>query len=230
MKQLVLLGLLGLSSAAFSHAAAITVLNFSFKEPNTQTFQSGVPTGWTGSGSGNPALSGVVRVTPPTAFNSVPDGNQVAAISSGYSFSQTVIPTVVAGTTYTLRVDLGYPDSSNPNQEGGPNPNQLAGFLPGLALLGIGDSFITATGGTTTLGNWTTYIATYIATAGDAGKSISIRLSVGSAEVGYAFDNVRLDTTPASEPPPSDNAVPEPSTFALVASAVLAASIRKLRN
>ena len=88
-------------------------------------------------------------------------------------------------------------------------------MLIGATLLNGGAHTIFALGTAPTLGNWSTFTTpTYLGTAADAGATITIELkSVGVVDgVTHQgnFDNVRLD------------GVPEPASFLLIGSALLA--------
>lgn len=112
-------------------------------------------------------------------FNYVPDGTTVAYTDQGTIY-QTVSATVQAGETYTLLVDVGLRNDGFPG-------------APVVELV-IGNTVVTATGAAPPTGGWSTYRATYKATASDAGKSITIQLSSATAQ--GDFDNVRLSDAP----------------------------------
>jgi hypothetical protein len=109
---------------------------------------------------------------------------------------------------YTLQVDIG-----DRLDQG------VAGFL-GTADLkicaGVSCTTIVATGTAPAVGGFSTYTATYLATAADSGKSLTIDLN--STGVQGDFDNVRLD------------AVPEPASFLLIGSALFALSVIRRRR
>ena len=113
------------------------------------------------------------------------------------------------GTAYQLSVDIGQRKDSG--SSGG-----SADLLIGATLLNGGAHTIFALGTAPTLGNWSTFTTpTYLGTAADAGATITIELkSVGVDAQGLThqgnFDNVRLD------------GVPEPASFLLIGSALLA--------
>lgn len=114
-----------------------------------------------------------------TYFNSVPDGLTVAYTNDG-AISQTVSTTAVAGVTYVLQVDVGFRKDFQD---------------PGTVLLGINGNFVPATGTALQLsGDWSTYTASYTATAADAGKPITI--SLDSPNIQGDWDNVRLSAVP----------------------------------
>jgi hypothetical protein len=138
--------------------------------------------GWTNSGN-----SGQFTNASPGYFNFIPDGVTVA-YSNNNPISQTVSALAQAGTTYTLLVDFGFRNDT--------------GDLAGMALV-VGDHTVAGTG--TPLLNsrdWSTYTASYTATADDAGKAIGIVLDTTGAQGDW--DNVRL------------SAVPEPASWALM--------------
>jgi hypothetical protein len=127
-----------------------------------------------------------------TYFNSVPDGLTVA-YSNGGPISQVIGVLAVAGTTYNLSVDFGLRHDQ---------PN------PGSATLSLFSGNALATGIAPTAGNWSTYTASYTATAADAGKAITVTLN--SPGVQGDWDNVILTAVPGA------GAVPEPASWALM--------------
>jgi hypothetical protein len=158
--------------------------------------------GWTNTG-----VSGQIQPSG-TQFTSLSDG-LTSAFSNGPTISQTVGATVGVGTAYTLSVAIGQRRDSG--SYGG-----SADLLIGATALNGGAHTILAGGTAPTLGNWSTFTtATYFGSAADAGASITIELrSVGVDAQGIThqgnFDNVRLD------------GVPEPASFLLIGSALLA--------
>jgi len=85
------------------------------------------------------------------------------------TISQTVGPTVQAGDTYTLTVDIGY------------NGGNGAGF-DGSADLWINGTAYVATGTAPAPGNYSTYTATYLGTVADQGQPITIQLDSTGAQ------------------------------------------------
>lgn len=126
-------------------------------------------------------------------FNTVPDG-----VAVGYTnlptISQVVVGTATAGLTYTLLVDIGV------------RADQYQAL--GIAQLRVGSNVAVATGIAPTAGNWSTFTATYLATAGNAGQNITIELNPTGLQ--GDFDNVRLSDNSAVA------AVPEPATLSLL--------------
>jgi len=189
--------LLGTLLAASANASPIFVNNFSFETlpPGGSPFPCGtgcsffidpIP-GWVNAGGGQfvPGAPGNTN-----DFNSIPDGTTVAYLNGG-TITQTVGPTVQAGVTYTLMVDLGVRKNFSD---------------PGSIALVVNGNTYSGTGILPSSGNWATFTATYTGLAADIGQAITIQLS--SPGIQGEFDNVRL----------SDNAgpVPEPATSALI--------------
>jgi hypothetical protein len=93
----------------------------------------------------------------------------------------------VAGSTYTLQVDLLHRTDLT---------------MAGVIQLEVGGAVVaTATGSDLGAGTWSNWTATYTANAGDAGKTLTILLSAGGQQ--GDFDNVRLDSSGTSTPEPS---------------------------
>ena len=188
--------------AAPAAAAVITVVNPSFETLPPAglpfvgcgagcSFSNDVIPGWINSR----ADSGQFRPGPAagafTYFNYVPDGLTVA-YTNGSGISQTVGITAVAGVTYTLSVQLGF-------------RKDITDTSPVSLLVGAGGAFATGTP-LQFSGDWSTYTATYTATAADAGGAITILLGPSGAQ--GDFDDVRLSDDAA--------AVPEPASWALM--------------
>ena len=198
-------------------ASPIYVNNFSFEQGFVKTQACGVGDatcafditatipGWTVTGAGTASI-GLWQPGGPTGrFNTLSDGPTIAYSDAG-TISQTVGPIVVADWLYTLRVDVG--------QRKDLPMDGIADLL--LCAGSVCNSAVIATGLTPTPGSFGTFTATYLATAADAGKTITIELKTSGLEGN--FDNVRLD------------AAPEPTTFLLLGSAVVAlASFRRRR-
>jgi PEP-CTERM motif len=207
-------------AAAPAFASLIPITNFSFETlpagglPSTAGCPGGcvyavaaIP-GWTNTG-----VSGQMQPSA-TQFTSL-DLGPTSAFSNDGIISQTVGTTVGTGTVYTLRVDIGQRLDSG--SFGG-----SADLLIGATALNGGAHFITASGSAPLAGRWSTFSASYTGLAADAGATMTIELrSVGLDANGANhqgnFDNVRLD-------------VPEPASFLLIGSALLAlTAIRRRR-
>ena len=87
---------------------------------------------------------------------------------------------------YTFLVDLGKRNDTS--------------FTATADLLINGTKYV-ATGVVPVSGGWSTYTATYIGVAADAGKSITIELNAFGVE--GDFDNVRLSSVSAPTPEPA---------------------------
>jgi hypothetical protein len=201
-------------------ASPIFVNNFSFEDgPFTSPLTCGtgctrwtstpVATGWTGAGA-----SGTIQPGTSNGFFTsliTADGPTSAQVVNG-TMSQLVSGvTVLAGTVYTLQVDIGYrADTAHPNFVG--SADLLITDIGGVTQTAM------ATGLTPTKGTFDTWTATYVGTAADVGGSITIQLNA-SGDQGN-FDNVRL----------YQGAVPEPASFLLIGSALLGLSALKRRR
>lgn len=122
-----------------------------------------------------------------TYFDAVSDGPTSAYTSIG-CIEQTVAATVQVGVTYTLQADVGWRKDASPT---------------GLPRLRVNGLYYDGAG-TTTLGQWATYTATYVGRPEDAGQPITICLT--SVSFQGNFDNVRLSD---SNPTTGVEAVPD---------------------
>lgn len=195
-----LIAAVALAVTAPAAAAVITVTNASFEILPAGglpsgcgagcSFSSDAIPGWTNSA----ASSGQFQPGPAagnfTYFNYIPDGLTVA-YTNGSGISQTVGATAVAGTTYTLSVAVGF-------------RKDFTDYSPVSLLVGAGSAAATGTPLQLT-GDWSTYTATYTATAADAGGAITILLGPSGPQ--GDFDAVSLT---------ADAAVPEPATWVLM--------------
>lgn len=181
--------------AASASATPVTVANYSFETLPSGglsnhcggicAFSVAAIPGWTSSGG---ALGQLIM----GGFSGNPsaiDGSVMAYINSGTISQDVAIAT--AGTTYNLqieilhRIDSGY-------------------ALRGVAQIEIGGVVVaTATGSDLGGGTWNDFAASYTATAGNAGQTVTILLSTTGGSQGD-FDNVRLSanasTTNVAEP------------------------------
>jgi len=150
------------------------------------SFSIGPIPGWITNGATGQFQPGPPSTT--TFFSSVPDGVTVA-YSNGGSISQTLGITAVAGQLYNFSVAFGR------RSDGTFDPTATA-------VLNVGNNFVIATGVAPTPGNWSTYMASYLATALDAGAPISVVLNASGAQGNWDDVNV--------------SAVPEPATWAMM--------------
>lgn len=189
-------------SVASGFGATITVADFSFNSPAPPYANScgsgcsfsldSVINGWTV----NTNVGSAAGLFQPSAgfFSSIPDGNTIG-FTGGGTISQTVAANVIAGTFYTLTVDIGL-------------RADLSNTTLGTAELLIGSTPVVALGTTPTPGTFSVFTATYLGSVVDAGKPISIVLGYsGPNGAGQGdFDLVQLTST----------ATPEPTTAALL--------------
>ncbi len=124
--------------------------------------------------------------------------------------SQVVSTKAVAGVTYTLNVDLGFDITHTDNasiilEVDGHQVLANAAPSDGLTRAQMQLS-----------GNWYDFVASYTATAADAGAPIEILLSSMTNGIGWGwFGDVRLTdslTGPVLDPP----SAPEPATWAMM--------------
>ena len=206
-----LTAILFLIPARSALAGNIPVANFSFETvpagwPNgfcggTCVYDTGLPIpGWNSTGvETGQRITGGFDGNPPAINGSV------LAYSNGGTIWQDVA-TAVAGTTYTLQVDvLARTDAAE----------------DGIVQLEIGGVVVaTAPAVDAGPGTWNNEIAVYTANASQAGETITILLSSN----GYQgdWDNVRLSTGPS--------AVPEPASCILLGTALAGLLTRRLHR
>ncbi len=160
------------------------------------TYSAGPIPGWTGGNSVSLGAGQVVGGGNGVFINYVPDGNTIA-YTNAVPLTQVLSATVVAGATYNFSVDIGLPI-----------PPVATVF--GFAVFNIAGNAITATGTAPTRGNWSTYTASYTASAADAGAGISISLETFGIQ--GDFDNVIVTETL----PGLTGTIPEPGTWAMM--------------
>jgi len=207
-----------------THAVPVSVPNASFESPSspqsTSTNFNLVP-GWVFNVKGGSQF-GVGSIASNFASPGTSSGSEYATInndSPGVTdtiTSAASLGTITPLTTYTLTVAIGNNKQSDSTLYGAPGNVSFS-------LLANGAVFATQTvlNGTVPNGTFEDFTLTYTAPSSGSiiGDSLKIQLATLPEEgTAYnpAFDNVRLDA--AIEPPP---VVPEPSTWALLASGTL---------
>ncbi len=191
--------------AAPAFASPITVSNFSFETLPAGGLPFGcgagcnysidpIP-GWTASGGAVGASGQWQPGSPANGYYTSLSLGPTQAFANGGILSQTVAPLVVAGAVYTLTVDVG-------------RRADMA-FTGTIALLIDGTSYTGLPLTPPASGTFGAYMVTYVGTAADASRPITIQLR--SDGVQGNFDNVRLDVG-LLEP------VPEPGSSLLLLS------------
>jgi hypothetical protein len=220
-------------AAAPGFASPITVANFSFEtlpggglpiSCNTGTgtgcsfdlpsVAAAIPS-WTAN---DPTVSGQLQPGTPANgfFNTLSNGPTSAYVNAPTvgqgMISQTVLPVVALGVTYTLLVDIGA------------RLDTTFAIFNGSADLLINGNVIAATGLTPVVGTFGTFTATYTGLAADVGDAITIQLRSNGRQGN--FDNVRLSDSTV----PTGAGVPEPASFLLIGSALLALTAIRRRH
>jgi hypothetical protein len=190
--------------------------------PNRYTcaFADNKVVGWTQSATFdqvNGAYSGQWQIGLPqvtTAFKTVPmidatTPEPIVLREQNATTSQIVSTTAVAGATYTLDVDMGFPIFA-------PDDASIFLIVDGHQVLAtpLASYHLTQTQMQGT-GNWFDFEASYTATLADVGAPIEILLSSLTHGNGFGFfGDVRLTDSLAG--PVGPNAVPEPATWAMM--------------
>jgi hypothetical protein len=196
----------GMSVSAPASATPIPVDNFSFETlpagglpidcGGSCAYSIAPIPGWTNTGSSGQWIIGGFAGNPP-AF----DGN-VIGYTNDDPISQNVA-TAVAGTTYTLQVELLHRTDLP---------------LDGVVQLEINGSVVaTATGLDGGPGTWNDWTAVYTAIAANAGQTVTILLSTTGAQ--GDFDDVRLNA-----------AIPEPAALTLLGAGLVALGVVRRRR
>ncbi len=210
---LILFGVALLCSASAS-ATPVTITNPGFEAVALKVtgYVPYIP-GWN-TGPGFPAESvGTFAPGPRQYPGGIPEGNNVA-YTKGPWISQVLPTTLQPGVIYTLMADVGYRlDNSS---------GAFTGYT--ISLLAGNTVVASSSAGTPAAGQFITALASFTALAGDPliGQTLQILLSVNRPyPYQVNFDNVRLDASviPQSQAPTS--AVPEPASFALLATGLL---------
>jgi hypothetical protein len=217
-KAVLILTLLGLS-VSLAQATPIAIPNASFENPTTPTGGDGAPVpGWVfNSPSGN--LYGTSLIVNSFKSEGAASGSNYAfLLNDGVGTTDTItsaaaLGTVAPNTIYTLTVAIG-------NVAGSDSVSNHSPGTVSFSLLANGVAFATDTilNGTVPDGTFEDFSLTYQTGSGSlVGKNLEIQLASlppSGLGAGPAFDNVTLDASPL--------AVPEPQTWALMVTGVLA--------
>jgi len=207
-----------------SHAVPVSVPNASFESPgspqSTSTNVNLVP-GWVFNMKAGSQF-GVGSITSNYASPGTSSGSEYATINNDWPdvtdtiTSAASLGTITPLTTYTLTVAIGNENKSDSSLYGAPGPVSFS-------LLANGVVFATETvpNGSVANGTFQDFTLSYTTPSSEpiVGDSLEIQLATLPEEgTAYqpAFDNVRLDAV-VDDPP----VVPEPSTWALLASGML---------
>jgi len=148
--------------------------------------------------SGSWVVSGAAQWNPSEgAYNSIPDGTQVAWANAGGTLIQTTTTPLALNTTYTLSSAVGLRNGESFTFGG------VVELLVGSTVVG------SATGSTPTAGNWDTWTLVYNSGSSNAlaGEDLAIELMSTTTQTG--FDDVTLSSA-------ATGSVPEPTMFVLV--------------
>ncbi|HEV8384316.1 MAG TPA: PEP-CTERM sorting domain-containing protein [Candidatus Acidoferrales bacterium] len=201
--------------SASASATPVNITNAGFETPalGAGGFVFGVP-GWTVGPGGIISSAGVFRPGASQYPGGVPEGTNVA-YTKGPWLSQVLTATLQPNTIYTLTVDVGYrlDESSHP----------FTGFT--ISLLAGNTIIASSSTGTPSAGQWIAAFASATSLAGNPllGQPLQILLTVNSPLPWQVnFDNVRLDATAIQSPQIPSSQVPEPASFALLGTGLLA--------
>jgi len=169
--------------------------------------QNCVPPGWTVTGTADAALP------PIGAWDSIPDGSQVAWSNSG-TLTQVLSTTVAPDTTYTLSVWVS--ERINPANTFTPDIQLLDGSTPLITLTTSSPGVVLPTKNVDGTYTWVDWIGTF--TTGSTVDGDPLEISLGASSAQSAFDEVSLADS---------SAAPEPAMFALVAVGLLGIVTRR---
>jgi hypothetical protein len=197
---------------------ADTYLIFKFCGPGCQFADDNI-VGWTASDTFNSSKAAVagqyqIGTLPSSRFKTDPmidakTPEPIVVREQNATISQVVSTKAVAGVTYTLNVDMGFPtDQGDYGQVQLIVGNEKPVIATPLASDGLAEKAMELTG------NWYDFQATYTATAADAGAPIDINLWSLNHGQGFSyFGDVRLTDSFAVADPPG---APEPATWAMM--------------
>lgn len=161
------------------------------------------PVNWSSVGGSHGIRTSIVGLTPT-------DGPNQVWINNGSALFQDSGETIIAGTTYELKVSLGADQQNFSNIE-----STVIRLYGSDAGTGTALAEITPSGPATTV--WTEQTVSFVATGAQAtGQTLGVYLGVTSGTQAE-WDNVRLTITP----------VPEPSSAALLGLGGLALVLRR---
>lgn len=212
-----------------AHASLLTIVNPSFEaEVLADDGFSQAVVGWTEDV--NPNSIGTFN-PPASAFNAIPDGDNVAILFDSATMSQVLGDTLtgVAGSQYELSVFVG---DRGPGFVFSGYDIQLFAGATLLASVGSTASGGFPAGPTPQNGEFVDVDLSYVTTGLESVIGEALRIQISNRFVGgtseTSFDNVRLDFTQGGPQPPTT--VSEPATLALLGLSVVGLGYARRRK